>query len=322
MFVLTGCQKRESYTLSADDPFFAYAYEYPEYALMLSKINNQYVLLAMKEVNQVMEVYEVIQMPGISGDVSIRSFQLLDEIPTVSLIIDGDTKYFDTVKRVSLSGNYYALELDPDGSEFVLEVSDGCFGVDFPCPFDSKRDRFIDGAYLGYKILSYYKEYMDEPSKRRTQQNNWFPIGNSKLAVFHVLAQDQNNLYKLTVQIVDDEIVYQSTIVSNNAKTANYISSSHTALVIENNLSYRLLDKDLLTIESGPLEGIFKQTIEYLYQIAIETDTHYHIFMDGLFVESVLKMTNVSYVGAQFQGDVFKYYYIENNQLKFIKITY
>lgn len=321
MFALTGCEKKASYTLSAEVGHFAYDYQYPEYALMLSKVENHYVLLAMKAEGQVMAVYEIIQMPGITGEVSIRSFQLIDDIPEVSLIIDGDTLYFDTVKRISLNGNYYALEPDRDGGGFTVDISDGCFGEDFPCPFNTSRNTFIDGPYLGYDILSYYREHLDEPSKRRIHENNWFPVGDPKLATFHVLALYQHDLYKLTVKIIDDEIVYQSSIITSTAKTAHYISSSHTALIIENDLSYRLIDNDLKTIESGELEGLFKQTIESYYQIAIETDTHYHLFKDGVFMESLLKTPGVPYVGAVFQDDVFKSYYIESNQLKFNLIT-
>lgn len=318
MFILIGCQNKEVYTLKADDQYFAYSYQYPEHVVMLSKQDDQYVLLALKEVNQVMEIYRVIQMPGITGVVSISSFYLLeDETPEVTLIIDGEIKKYDTVKRVSFSGTYYALEYKPNQGGFNASVTDSCFGKDNPCPFNVSRDAFTTGPYVDYEILSSHVEHVDKLSRFRENQSGWYTIGIDKFAIYHVLAKYQNNLYKLKVQVIDGQVVYESNLIASLIKTARYIHSNRTALVIHDDMTYQLFNDDLQSIDTGQLDGTYKDTIQFQYKVAVETDTHYYLFVDGILKESILKATNLPYMAGLFQETSFKYYYIEQNQLKF-----
>lgn len=325
MFLLVGCQKNEAYEFLPDSNTIYFSYDYPEYALMFGQQNGHHVLLVMKEIDDSMTVYEIIQMPKIEGDITIESVHYNEsKIPSVVMIIDGKKQYPRIVKRPSFSGYYYALELNYDDiHRLEITVGDGCFGKSNPCPFNTARDSFIEGPYINHTILSYYIDYVDKPTKHRSHSYNWFEIGEGKNAVFHLLTEYQRNLFQIIVKIKDDQLEYQSTYVASNTIDSFYLYDENKMMYISDDLSYRCLDLNLLPLSAGHLSGEYMRRIPFYGYYAIETTTHYYIFEYDRLLNAVIKNEGVSHVGARFvnrEDPVFKYYYIDQNSVEFSSI--
>jgi hypothetical protein len=325
MFLLVSCQKSEAYEFLPDSNRLYFSYEYPEYALMFGQKNGHQVLLAMKEKDNSLVVYKIIQMPKIEGDVTIESMHYNGlEIPNVVLIIDGKKQYTKIIKRLSFMGYYYALELDYDDiNRFEVIVGDGCFGQANPCHFNTVRNAFTEGPYINHNILSYYIEYVDKPAKHRSHSNNWFVIGEGKLAIFHLLTEYQKNLYRVIVQVEDNQLEYQSTYVTSNTIDSFYLYDENRMMYISDDLSYQFIDSNLLPTNGGHFSGDFIGRIQFYGYHAIETTTHYYIFEYNQLISTVIKNEGLSHVGAQFmniEDPMFKYYYIEQNSIKFSSI--
>ncbi len=326
MFLLVGCQNDAPYEFLTDSNRIYFSYDYPQYALMFGNQNGHQVLLAMEEKNDSMVVYEIIQMPKIDGDITIESVHYGEsDIPSVVLIVDGKKEYPRIVKRPSLSGHYYALEFndDEDINRFEITVGDGCFGKSNPCPFNTKRNGFIEGPYVNHAILSYYIDYIEKPTKHRSHSNNWFEIGKGKLAIFRVLTEYQKNLFRIIVKFEGDQLEYQSSYITSNILDSTYLYDQNMIMYISDDLTYQFLDGNLLPTHGGQLSGDYLRRIPFYGYHAIETTTHYYIFEYDQLLSTVVKNEALSHVGARFVNrtePVFKYYYIDQNSIKFSSI--
>lgn len=328
VFVLVGCQNKPQSEIDLNDFYNEQSIvlnnKYPDYAVMLVKKNEKPVILALKSHENQMVVYRIIQVPIQNEAITITHFSIdEDESPQVILSYDGTQHDYTTVKRIGFSGHYYALEADTRPNGFEAFITDPCFGKDIVCPFTPHRDAFITGPHVDYIIHS-ISIHDDDSLGLPLFVDQWFIIDVTK-RVYHVLAEYQNNLYYITVRLVDDELVYQSTLIETDFIYASYIGIHQTSLVITKDNVASIYNGAWEIENSFSLDGEYIRVIKTVYDgaYAIETSSNYYVLNGHSILHTIQKLEDMTYLGAQIiygNEAIFKYYYLEDQTIKIINV--
>lgn len=327
LLFLASCQQNNTYTIHVDantstDSLILNS-SFPGYGVMIAKQNNESVLLFMKSSNSEMEVEQIIPIPVTDDTLKITDFYLNEnKLSSVILNYSGESHTYDVVKRIGLFGHYNALELNSSREFFDVEISDGCFGQNQPCPFSSRFDSFISGPYVNYQIRSLLK--LQKPQLALPSYvDHWYTIDLSN-RVISVLAEYQGNLYHISVVLKNNELVYTSILVEENIKYASFVGSNQTSLVISQNNAIHIYNSTWSLMYSANIDGDYQRVIKDYHDgpYVIETNAYYYVYKGSTLLESITKQSEQIYVAATIvyePSEKFVYYYLENNQIKLIE---
>ncbi|MCU0105373.1 hypothetical protein N7603_06860 [Acholeplasma vituli] len=141
------------------------------------------------------------------------------------------------------------------------------------------------------------------------------------------MAEYQGDLYHITVRLLDDTLVYDSTLIEVDYQFASYTNTNQTSVVISQDNAVSIYNDAWISIHSFTLDGDFSCAIksDYYGPYVIETPKHYYVLKDSILKMTLDKHPDITYLGAQLYLDWtredFMYYFLENNQVKRIVIA-